>query len=102
MTSLKNKFREEFLEFFKKELFKEDRREEKWIKVSKEEDECIGVVVHNKEQKPLVILHTIKDVNGNKAFVCASDNGFRLLTKEEDSIRWNESPLPKELINLIY
>ena len=32
MTSLKNKFREEFLESFKEELFKEDRREEKWIK----------------------------------------------------------------------
>ena len=36
-----------------------------WIKVSKEEDKCIGVVVHNKEQKPLVILHTIKDINGD-------------------------------------
>ena len=32
MTSLKNKFREEFLESFKEELFKEDRIEETWIK----------------------------------------------------------------------
>ena len=71
----------------------------KWIKVSKEEDKCIGVVVHNKEQKPL---HTIKDINGDEAFVCASDNGFRLLTKEGDSTNWNESPLPKELIDLVY
>lgn len=73
----------------------------KWIKVSKEEDKCIGVVVHNKEQKPLVILHTIKDINGDEAFVCASDNGFRLLIKEGDA-NWNESPLPKELIDLVY
>ena len=74
----------------------------KWIKVSKEEDKCIGVVVHNKEQKPLVILHTIKDINGDEAFVCASDNGFRLLTKEGDSANWNESPLSEELIDLVY
>lgn len=74
----------------------------KWIKVSKEEDKCIGVVVHNKEQKPLVILHTIKDINGDEAFVCASDNGFRLLTKEGDSTNWNESPLSEALISLIY
>lgn len=73
----------------------------KWIKVSKEEDKCIGVVVHNKEQKPLVILHTLKDASENKAYVCASDNGFRLLIKEGDA-NWNESPLPKELIDLVY
>lgn len=74
----------------------------KWIKVPKEEDECIGIVVHNKELDPLVILHTLKDVSENKAYVCASDNGFHLLIKEGDSMNWNESPLPKELIDLVY
>ena len=129
MTSLKNKFREEFLKSFREELFKEELIKEtpkcpdmfenkneavddkirvpmeinmnKWIKVPKEEDECIGIVVHNKELDPLVILHTLKDASENKAYVCASDNGFRLLTKEGDA-NWNESPLPKELIDLVY
>lgn len=87
MTSLKNKFREEFLKSFREELFKEELIKEtpkcpdmfenkneavddkirvpmeinmnKWIKVPKEEDECIGIVVHNKELDPLVILHTL-------------------------------------------
>ena len=74
---------------------------DKWIRVPREDDDCIGIVVHNKDFKPLVVLHTIKDINNDKAYVCASDKGFCLLTKEGDS-NWEESPLPEELIGLVY
>lgn len=72
----------------------------KWIKVPKEEDDCIGLVIHGKDREPYIILATLKNEDEDKVYICATDKGFYSI-KRIDAYNWDISSLSNEFRSLI-
>ena len=75
---------------------------DKWTILPTEEDDCIGIVVYDKDFVSYTILHTIKDKDQDKAFICTNNKELYLMTRRGDTPNWDISPLPKELTDLAY
>lgn len=72
----------------------------KWIKIPKEEDDCVGLVIYGKEREPYITLATLKNEDGDKVYICATDKGFYSI-RGIDTYTWDTSPLSDEFRSLI-